>query len=155
VFPVIVAAPQYFAGQIQLGVLTQTAGAFGEVQSSLSWFIDSYAQLAAWKATLDRLTGFRDAMARAKAAAKTKDAFEHPAGSRDLTLEDVDVRLPSGAPLIENVNLAVRQGDTLVVRGASGSGKTTLFRVLAGLWPFGRGRVSLPENARIFFLPQK
>ncbi len=92
VFPIIVAAPQYFAGQIPLGVLMQTAGAFGEVQSSLSWFIDSYAQLAAWKATLDRLTGFRDAIAKAKTAARTEQAFDRTDSPRGLVLEGVDVR---------------------------------------------------------------
>ena len=55
-----------------LGVLTQTAGAFAEVQGSLSWFIDSYGQLAAWKATLDRLTGFRGAIGKAKAEAQER-----------------------------------------------------------------------------------
>ncbi len=151
----MVAAPQYFAGQIQLGVLTQTAGAFGEVQGSLSWFIDSYAQLAAWKATLDRLTGFRDAIAKAKTAARTEQAFDRTHNPRGLVLEGVDVALPNGNVLIENINLTVAQGDAVVVRGASGSGKTTLFRVLAGLWPFGRGRVGIPDGARVFFLPQK
>jgi putative ATP-binding cassette transporter len=155
VFPIVVAAPQYFAGQIPLGVLTQTAGAFGEVQGSLSWFIDSYAQLAAWKATLDRLTGFRDAIAKAKTAARTEPAFNRTHNPRGLVLEGVDVALPNGNVLIENINLTVAQGDAVVVRGASGSGKTTLFRVLAGLWPFGRGRVGIPNDARVFFLPQK
>jgi putative ATP-binding cassette transporter len=133
----------------------QTASAFGEVQSSLSWFIESYAQLAAWKATLDRLTGFRDAIAKAKAATRTEHTFDRKPDPRGLVLEGVDVRLPNGQALIENVNLTVEQGDAVLVRGASGSGKTTLFRVLAGLWPFGRGRVALPDGARIFFLPQK
>jgi vitamin B12/bleomycin/antimicrobial peptide transport system ATP-binding/permease protein len=155
VFPIVMAAPQYFAGIIPLGVLTQTAGAFAEVQGSLSWFIESYAQLAAWKATLNRLTGFREAIDKAKAEAKSTTAFERKSDARGLVLEHVDVRLPNGKALIEDVNLTVRQGEDLIVRGASGSGKTTLFRVLAGLWPFGRGRVGLPENARIFFLPQK
>ena len=110
VFPIVVAAPQYFAGQIPLGVLMQTAGAFAEVQSSLSWFIDSYAQLAAWKATLDRLTGFRDAISKAKAAARTEHAFDREDSPRGLVLEGVDVRLPNGQVLIENVNLTRRAG---------------------------------------------
>ena len=156
VFPIMVAAPQYFAGQIPLGVLTQTAGAFGEVQGSLSWFIDSYAQLAAWKATLDRLTGFRDAIAKAKAAARTRAGLRpHGQPARPGAGGRRRARCPTASVLIENVNLTVEQGDAVVVRGASGSGKTTLFRVLAGLWPFGRGRVALPDDARIFFLPQK
>ena len=155
VFPIVVAAPRFFAGEIPLGVLMQTASAFGEVQGSLSWFIDSYAQLAAWKATLDRLTGFRDAIAKAKTAARTEHTFDHEHSPKNLVLENVDVQLPNGQVLIHNVNLTVEQGDAVVVRGASGSGKTTLFRVLAGLWPFGRGRIGLPEHARLFFLPQK
>ena len=142
VFPIVVAAPHYFAGQIPLGVLTQTAGAFGEVQGSLSWFVDSYAQLAAWKATLDRLTGFRDAMAKAKTAARTEQAFDRTARpARPGARGRRRARCRTASVLIENVNLTVEQGDAVVVRGASGSGKTTLFRVLAGLWPFGRGRV--------------
>ncbi len=43
----------------------------------------------------------------------------------------------------------------MLLRGPSGSGKTTLFRVLAGLWPFGKGRIGLPRDARVLFLPQK
>lgn len=155
VFPIVVAVPSYFSGQIQLGVLTQTAGAFGEVQGSLSWFIDSYAQLAAWKATLDRLTTFREAMAKAKAAAREEHALERAPASSEIVLENVDVRLPNGDILMRDVNLTVKQGEAVVVRGASGSGKTTLFRVLAGLWPYGRGRVAMPEDARVLFLPQK
>ena len=76
-FPIIVAAPQYFAGQIGLGTLTQTADAFGQVQGSLSWFVDSYTQLAAWKAVVDRLTTFGEAMVAAKRAAE-QSAIRHP-----------------------------------------------------------------------------
>jgi putative ATP-binding cassette transporter len=155
IFPFIVAAPQYFAGKIQLGVLTQTADAFAQVQSSLSWFVDTYAQLAAWKAGVDRLTTFSEAMVRAKQEA-AKTAFEaSPQTTPDLTLEGVDVRLPNGALLLQGVDLTIRQGESVLLRGPSGSGKTTLFRVLAGLWPFGHGRIRLPRDARVLFLPQK
>jgi vitamin B12/bleomycin/antimicrobial peptide transport system ATP-binding/permease protein len=155
VFPFILAAPQYFAGRIAFGALTQTLDAFSQMQTALSWFVESYSQLAEWKAVVDRLTGFSEAMVAAKEAA-AKTIFE--AGSPQsgqLSLENVEVRLPSGAVLLEEVNLTVHQGETLALGGPSGSGKTTLFRVLAGLWPYGRGRVTLPKDARILFLPQK
>ena len=155
VFPVLMAAPQYFAGLIQLGVLTQTAGAFAEVQGSLSWFIESFGTLAAWKATLDRLTTFSEAMRISKIPPKADRTFVQTHVAASLVLDDVCVRLPDGTPLLDNVNVTVRQGDSVVVHGASGSGKTTLFRVLAGLWPYGGGHVGLPANARVLFLPQK
>jgi putative ATP-binding cassette transporter len=155
IFPIVVAAPQYFAGKIQLGVLTQTADAFGQVQGALSWFVDVYAQLAAWKAVVDRLTTFSEAMVKAKTeAAASAFAFKRTA-TPELSLANVDVLLPNGETLLKDVGLTVHRGESVALKGASGSGKTTLFRVLAGLWPFGRGTIAIPKNARVLFLPQK
>jgi putative ATP-binding cassette transporter len=155
IFPIIVAAPQYFAGKIQLGVLTQTADAFAQVQNALSWFVDTYATLAAWKAGVDRLTTFSEAMVRAKEATAATAFEARPQETPELALRDVDVQLPNGAMLLNDVDVTIQQGESLLLRGPSGSGKTTLFRVLAGLWPFGRGRIGLPKDARVLFLPQK
>jgi len=155
IFPIIVAAPQYFAGKIQLGVLTQTADAFAQVQNALSWFVDTYATLAAWKAGVDRLTTFSEAMVRAKEATAAAAFEARDQETPELALRDVDVRLPNGAILLDDVDVTIQQGESLLLRGPSGSGKTTLFRVLAGLWPFGRGRIGLPKDARVLFLPQK
>ncbi len=156
IFPIIVAAPRYFAGQVPLGTLTQTAGAFSQVQGSLSWFVDSYTQLASWKATVNRLTTFSETMQRAKLAQATERGFdvEHVAG-RALALQGVDVTLPDGRVLLEDIDLSIKTGERLVLQGPSGSGKTTLFRVLAGLWPYGRGVVAIPKDAKALFLPQK
>jgi vitamin B12/bleomycin/antimicrobial peptide transport system ATP-binding/permease protein len=156
IFPYIVAAPQYFAGQIGLGTMTQTADAFGQVQGSLSWFVDSYTQLAAWKAVVDRLTTFGEAMVAAKRADEESAIEIRAQAEPELALVGVDLNLPDGTPLLRNVNLALRSGEAVVLRGPSGSGKTTLFRALAGLWPFGRGRIATPrEDSRVLFLPQK
>ncbi|MBX9590581.1 MAG: ABC transporter ATP-binding protein/permease [Hyphomonadaceae bacterium] len=155
IFPILVAAPQYFAGRIQLGTLTQTADAFAQVQQSLSWFVDTYPRLAAWKAVVDRLTTFGEAMAKAKAAQRDSAFQVQPRPQPDVSLQAVEVQLPNGAPLLEDVNVTLQRGQSTVVRGPSGSGKTTLFRVLAGLWPFGRGRIATPQDARVLFLPQK
>jgi putative ATP-binding cassette transporter len=155
VFPFIVGAPQFFAGRIGLGTLTQTADAFGQVQGSLSWFVDSYTQLAAWQATVNRLTGFGEAMVKAKRAAGEAGFEVRTASEPELTLAGVDVRLPDGSTLLQGVDLTVREGESVVLRGASGSGKTTLFRVLAGLWPYGKGRIALPGDGRALFLSQR
>lgn len=155
VLPIVLAAPQYFAGLIAFGVLQQTLDAFDQVQKALSWFVEFYTQLAEWKAVVDRLTGFSETMVTAKEAAAKTDIEAAPPQPRKLSLADVEVRLPNGAPLLDHVDLTVRQGESVALGGPSGSGKTTLFRVLAGLWPYGRGRLALPKDARILFLPQK
>ena len=155
VFPFLVAAPAYFSGQIQLGTLTQTADAFAQVQTALSWFVDNYAGLARLKAVVDRLTSFSEAMAEAKLAAEQSGFETTRQPAPELALQAEQVVLPNGDTLLNNVAMTIRPGDSVLIRGPSGSGKTTLFRVLAGLWPFGRGRVQLPQQARVLFLPQK
>lgn len=156
IFPIVVQAPRYFSGEITLGVLTQTAGAFGQVQSSLSWFVDSFAQLADWKAVVDRLTTFADAIEATKRHSEQVRGIEvRESAMPELRLEDVSVALPNGEHLLENVELAVVPGERLVIQGPSGSGKTTLFRVLAGLWPYGGGTVSVPRDTEALFLPQR
>jgi putative ATP-binding cassette transporter len=153
IFPIVVAAPAYFAGRITLGGLIQTSSAFGQVQGALSWFVDNYARLTEWRATVERLTGFRQAVAAARAAAGGI-ATQAAAGDA-LVLEDVTLTLPDGRVLMEDVTLKVREGEAVLVTGASGSGKSTLFRAIAGIWPFGGGRAVLPEGARALFLPQR
>jgi vitamin B12/bleomycin/antimicrobial peptide transport system ATP-binding/permease protein len=153
IFPFIVASPRYFAGQIPLGGLTQTAGAFGRVQDALSWFITRYPDLAQWHAIVERLTTFHRAIVAARAAFGTGLAMaDAPDGSvrvRDLTLE-----LPTGAKLLEDADLVFERGHSVVVTGRSGSGKSTLFRAIAGIWPFGHGRVERPRETCLF-LPQR
>ena len=137
-------------------MLTQTADAFGQVQGALSWFVDTYATLAAWKAVVDRLTTFSEAMVKAKKAAQESALREQARKPRpSLPCGMSTCGCPTGRLLLEDVDLTIHQGESLLLRGPSGSGKTTLFRVLAGLWPFGRGRIGLPKDARVLFLPQK
>ena len=154
VFPFLVAAPRYFSGAIQLGGLTQTASAFGQVQGALSWFVNAYADLASWKASVDRLIGFDDAVGAVAAdASGTLGRIVRSTGPR-LAAEGLDLALPDGRLLIEGARLEVAPGEAVLLSGPSGSGKSTLFRALAGLWPFGAGRLVMPEG-RILFLPQK
>jgi putative ATP-binding cassette transporter len=153
IFPFIVAAPRYFSGQIPLGGLTQTAGAFGRVQDALSWLITRYPDLAQWHAIVERLTTFHRAIVAARAAFGTGLALaDAPDGSvqmREFTLE-----LPNGTKLLSDADLVFEQGHSVVVSGRSGSGKSTLFRAIAGIWPFGHGRVQRPVE-RCLFLPQR
>ncbi len=152
IFPFVVAAPRYFAGEIPLGGLTQTASAFGNVQASLSWFVTRYPDLAQWYAITERLATFHRAVVAARAAAN-QDFINSESPDGAVRLDDVTLALPDGTKLLEHANLELQPGHSVVITGRSGSGKSTLFRAFAGIWPFGRGRVRLPPNA--FFLPQR
>jgi len=153
IFPIVVAAPRYFSGAIQLGGLMQTANAFYQVQGSMSWFINSYLDLAAWRATVDRLTGFQAVLAGAAAAKTGIDRVPVPRPA--ITLDEVEIRLPDDRPLINQASLQLTPGRSVLISGPSGSGKSTLFRVLGGLWPYGNGRVTIPFGAKLLFLPQR
>jgi putative ATP-binding cassette transporter len=152
VFPFIVAAPQYLSGGMSLGQLTQTAGAFGRVQDALSWFVDSYTIIAEWRATVARITGFRDAIAASRHM-QGPVAVEEPRA--DVVLEDVTLALPDGRTLLAGAGAALPPGARVLVTGPSGSGKSTLFRALAGIWPFGGGTIRRPADGRALFLPQR
>ena len=153
VFPIIVAAPRYFSGQIPLGGLTRTASAFGQVQGSLSWLVTAYSTLANWRATVERLATFNRAILAARAAGGAGVQVQSYAGA-DLLLDHVSLALPDGATLLPAQSLRFAQGENVLVRGRSGTGKSTLFRAIAGIWPYGSGTVQRP-GGRWLFLPQR
>jgi putative ATP-binding cassette transporter len=152
IFPYLVTAPRFFAGAITLGVMTQTASAFSQVQTALSFFIDNYATLAELRAVMDRLTGLQTNIDHKQ---ETAIDVAPESGRTDVAALDLTIGLPNGQPLLEDTNLVLPHGRSTLITGASGSGKSTLFRALAGIWPFGRGHVRVPAGARVLFLPQK
>jgi putative ATP-binding cassette transporter len=153
IFPFVVAAPRYFRGEFALGGLMQTASAFGQVQDSLSYIISSYTDIAEWRAVVARLAGFNTALDQVRTEAAIP-GIRRDEGS-GLNLVDVNLALPDGRTLVQDISLTLRPGDTALISGPSGAGKSTLFRAIAGIWPFGRGRVSMPAASRVLFLPQK
>lgn len=156
VFPFIVAGPRYFAGAIQLGGLMQISNSFDKVQGALSWFIGAYTTFATWKATCDRLIGFRKTIDQAHEEARAPSDFNLERGGADgLVVQDVSLALPDGRPLVSASSFSVRPGESALVRGASGSGKSTLFRAIAGIWPYAKGNVRLPDPEATLFLPQR
>lgn len=157
IFPIVVAAPRFFAGTLDLGGLTQTAGAFGSVQGAMSWFVTSYQELAGWRATIDRLNGFQAAITEARAAfaaAPALDAAQGGANKAAWRVSNLDLRLPDGRALLSKADLTLESGRSTVITGRSGSGKSTLFRALAGIWPFASGQVA-PAEGTALFLPQR
>jgi vitamin B12/bleomycin/antimicrobial peptide transport system ATP-binding/permease protein len=156
IFPFLVVSPVYFFGAMTLGGLMQVASAFGQVQSSLSFFVTAYTNIADWKAVLDRLAGFESSIDWAQGLDQTAPRVELISdGGSALHVEDLGVSIPSGQEVVRVKDLSIEPGERVLVTGPSGSGKTSLFRALGGVWPFGDGSIRIPKGANVLVLPQR
>jgi len=153
VFPILVAAPRYFAKQIQLGGLLQVIGAFGMVQNSLSFIINSYTDIAAWQAVTERLSSFEERIRDIAASVRAPQQIAFRSGPQ-VGVKALDLDLPDGTQLLKNVSFSVEPGESVLLVGPTGVGKSTALRAMAGLWPFGRGEISLGEGL-VMFVPQR
>ncbi|RQQ02623.1 ABC transporter ATP-binding protein/permease [Burkholderia stagnalis] len=160
IFPLVVAAPRYFAGAFSFGVLMQISSAFGTVSDSFSWFINSYATLVEWRATVNRLREFKRVMSASHLKESVSPATEHGGinlhyvDAERLSTSSLKLALPNGNALADIGSVTIEPGSRWLVVGKSGSGKSTFMRALAGLWPFGDGAIDAPVSARMMFVPQ-
>jgi putative ATP-binding cassette transporter len=154
IFPFVVAAPRYFNKTIQLGGLMQISSAFNQVQDSLSFIITSYTEIAEYQSVVQRLSGFRQRMDGIAAENSAPQPIELERRGNGVEVDMLDLNLPDGQLLRPNISLAAGRGEALLITGASGLGKSTLLRAIAGLWPFGRGRIRVGDG-RCLFLPQR
>ncbi|WP_233237207.1 ABC transporter ATP-binding protein/permease [Bordetella sp. LUAb4] len=153
IFPMMAAAPRYFAGAFTIGVLMRLNDAFGQVSTACSWFINSYATLAEWRATVNRLREFSRRLDEPEASGLRL------ASGAEVRAAGLEVSRPDGRPLAVPADFAIEPGERWLVRGPSGSGKSTLLRTMAGLWPYADGALTMPRGAagearQALFLPQ-
>lgn len=151
IVPLILAAPKYFSKEIQLGGLMQTVSAFGRVQDALSYFVDSYATIAGLAAVINRLAGFTEHVEEVQ---KVESKVEKTSADK-FAVDKLNIFLPTGRQLLKNFSAEFENKKSILVTGASGAGKSTLLRTFAGIWDYAEGKISLPENAKVMFLPQK
>jgi putative ATP-binding cassette transporter len=154
VVPLVVAAPAFFAGLITLGTVAQIRFAYGQVSGALNWFVYAYQEIARWRANVERLSSFTeviDATAR-KLEASGVRVVREPAPR--LRVADLHLLASDGHALIDVPHATVMAGERVAIVGPSGAGKTVLLRAIAGIWPFGSGRIDVPADARMMFVPQ-
>lgn len=145
--PYIVAAPQYFAGAFQMGEIMQTVQAFGGVRVALSWFIFNYSSLAEWKATVDRLIQFENAIRKSE---RQKNFTVKESDEEKLLLKDIELILPDGKKLAYIPKLEIKKGEHVALSGPSNAGKSTLLYTIKGLWGYGKGTIEKPKGKAIF-----
>ena len=154
IFPFVAAMNRYLAKEFTLGGLMQVASAFGRVQDSLSYFVDTYSSLATWQSVVMRLTYFGRHMQEVSADAE-RFHLDRFVAAGEVRAENMQVDLPDGTPLLKDVTFTLEPGDNVLIKGVSGSGKSTLLRAIAGIWPYVEGTIALPEQEKLMFIPQK
>jgi len=157
VFPILVAAPQFIAGAMSLGLLMQAAQAFQRVTSSLSWPVDNLGEIARCRASAERVLSLYEDMQALDSQARDEHAERiriERDGQARLAVHDLTIAEPSGQVLLEGFSLEVRRGERVLITGDSAV-TSALFKVLGELWPWGRGRVLLPPQGTVHFMPQR
>ena len=155
VAPILVAAPLYFNGKVTFGGLMMAAGAFSQAQSSLRWFIDNFSSIADWRATLLRVANFRQALLTTHEPSGFASRIVYAEGEPGaISFNDLEIVSSANADMLKETNVVVKTGERVLILGAPGTGKTQLFRALAGLWPWGAGRITRPAGEQIFYLPR-
>lgn len=156
IFPMVLAAPRYFAKAIELGGFMQIVNAYNQVEGALRWPVDNYVDLTRWAAVVQRLAGFSESLDRmAGLEQRAACMLANADGDEKIILRSVSLSLPSARPLLQELNLELSPGRSVLLHGPSGCGKSVLLRALSGAWPYAEGRITLPRNAKFFVVPQK
>ena len=155
VVPIVAAVPGYFGGQLTFGGLMMVVGAFNQVQQALRWYVDNAGNIADWVATLGRVMDLRQALLALDQASASENRITVLQDEPGLVIEGMTISMADREISISEPKVEVQPGERCLILGKPGIGKSTLFRALAGLWPWGAGRLHLPSKATIMYLPQR
>ncbi|MEI4480191.1 MULTISPECIES: ABC transporter ATP-binding protein/permease [unclassified Phyllobacterium] len=155
VAPILVAAPVYFAGNLSFGGLMMAIGAFNQVHDALKWFVNNFGAIADWRATLLRVTSFRQAVQATDAMNSIEQRIKFAESDRDqIILDSLKITAPRATVRLKEKHAVVKEGDRVLITSEAGIDRTLLFRAIAGLWPWGAGTVTLPANKTIIYMPR-
>jgi len=147
-FPLLVAAPRYIMGLISLGTLMQTAQAFQQVTAALSFPVDNLSTIAQWQASVERVMALQDALDRLQEElGENRIEMKHEGSS--LHFAGVRVMEHDAVPLMHELTAEIGPGQHVLIEGETQLCHKLILAV-AGLWPWGAGKVTLPAGANIF-----
>ena len=157
--PAVIVAPMFMRGEVEFGVVTQSAGAFAQVLGAVSLIIAQFERLSTYLAGVRRLGMLWDELDEFDAEEErvalegSQEVDDH---SIKVSLDKLTVSTPDGSKtLVNDLSFELRRNQSLIIMGASGTGKSSVLRTIAGLWPIGSGALERPPLRDIMFLPQR
>ncbi len=140
---------------ISFGGMMMAAAAFTQAESSLRWFVDNFSVIADWRATLLRVANFRHALMQTPVPPQFDCRIDYATGPAGrLAIDGLEVASHAGLEVLLERHVTVQAGERILVVGAPGTGHAPLFRALAGLWPWGRGRITRPADEMTLYVPR-
>jgi putative ATP-binding cassette transporter len=158
IVPLLLIAPKYLSGEVTLGAVMQVVAAFSAVQAALIWFVDNIVRLAEWFASVARVDELQEALEALDVGTIMEGETQISLGESEdgaIHIENLSIAHSNGRVVIADASVVIELGEKVLIVGESGSGKSTLIRALAGLWPWGSGRIEMPRGKSIAFVPQK
>ena len=159
VLPVVIVAPMFMRGEVEFGVVTQSAGAFAQVLAAVSLIITQFGGLSAYLAGVQRLGSLWDNLDEHDAEEERierESTQQIDEESRMVKLDKLTVCTPDGShTLVTDLSFELRRKQSLLIMGASGTGKSSVLRTIAGLWSSGSGSLERPALIDLMFLPQR
>jgi len=147
-FPLLVAAPRYIMGLISLGTLMQMAQAFSQVTAALAFPVDNLSGIALWRASVERVMALQDALGGLEEKlGANRIELRHEGDS--LHFAGVRVMEHDAVPLMHELTAEIGPGEHVLIEGKTPICHKLILAV-AGLWPWGAGKVTLPAGANIF-----
>jgi putative ATP-binding cassette transporter len=148
-----VVAPFFIKGDIEFGVITQSAMAFAQLMGAFSLIVTQFQSISSYAAVIGRL-------------GKMVEAMDHPCGPENskievqfidnrIVFEHLTLRRTDGTVLINDLNAIIERNTRVLVISNSGHAKIALFRASAGLCCDGEGRISRPDADKMLFLPER
>lgn len=168
ILPAIVVAPGIFAGELEVGKVSEAQGAFIRIFFSLNLIVARFQELTSFGAGIDRLYTFAESLEQ-PSQVEIEESTEPDAEDQELaqptftveegeglSLAELTLMTPNyQRTLINDLSIALSEGEGLLVKGPSGCGKSSLLRAIAGLWNSGQGTIHRPQSDKILFLPQR
>ncbi|MBW4518899.1 MAG: ABC transporter ATP-binding protein/permease [Scytolyngbya sp. HA4215-MV1] len=158
ILPALVVAPAIFAGEIEVGKVSEAQGAFIRVFFSLNVVVTRFQALTTFGAGINRLYTFAEFLERTDAdpVANEQTPKIQMVEADRVAIEHLSLQTPNyQRTLVEDLSVELPAGQGLLVMGASGCGKSSLLRAIAGLWHAGKGTIVCPEAKQMLFLPQR
>jgi putative ATP-binding cassette transporter len=153
IIPVLIVAPLYFRGQVEFGVITQSAMAFSALVGAISIVITQFQQISNFAAVVGRLSVLSEAIDHIHLTPRSP--IELMVDDDRIAFHHLDLSAGDGRPLIRDLEIEIPATTRLVLVVGNSLARTALYRTLAGLWPHGSGQVARPKGERTIFVTER